>query len=641
MKRASGAGTQAVLSSRWFHLAILALGTAFVLVGAFHGYIWFDESYSVAIANHSFSEIWRIGSGDVHPVLFYWALHVLNVVFGQNILAYRLFTVLGSVALASLGYTHIRRDFGWKPGVLFTAFVLFIPYTAIMATEIRMYSWATFSVMLCALTAWRIACVLREPTSEGSAACVQKLAQGRRLLAGAPLSWWVVFAVSSLASAYLHYFGAMSAFMVNLLLLIFCINRAARRRGAAALGILVASAVIQVALYAPWLMVLVHQTSVVSNTYWANMVFPVTYIEFATYPVRTSFVHFALEGSYGAAAQTVGRVLVVATLAWLCAWAAWAVFRLVKSRVLAGDRLEGGKRDAAGKAAVDDGFGEQAAAGAVGEGGERFANAPVEGDELPADAPGEGGEAPADFTPASESPQAQRISLPRRLALWVTGDSAMPILCALAIYLGVFAISFTASILMNSLIVYYRYLGVAIGPLLFAAVMLLSRIRSRVLVGAACAILISVSILNMTLLVGDFYSSDNQEALDEVRQTVDRVTEENDGKAPLVVSSDIGYISLTSLAYPDIPQTYMDWQKGNWNLAYEAYAPALTCKNSWEEILGGYHGPIVVLGQTQCGTMSRDVEDLSKRDGFELRESGTRYRPYERAWFTVAIIDKD
>ena len=85
----------------------------------------------------------------------------------------------------------------------------------------------------------------------------------------------------------------------------------------------------------------------------------------------------------------------------------------------------------------------------------------------------------------------------------------------------------------------------------------------------------------------------------------------------------------------------MDWQKGNWNLAYEAYSPTLTCKNSWEEILGGYHGPIVVLGQTQNGVMSRDVEDLSKRDGFELRESGTRYRPYERAWFTVAVIDKD
>lgn len=630
MKRASGAVAQGALSSRWFHLVVLALGSAFVLVGAFHGYIWFDESYSVAIANHSFSEIWRIGSGDVHPVLFYWALHVLNLVFGQNILAYRLFTVLGSVSLASLGYTHVRRDFGWKPGVLFTAFVLFIPYTAIMSTEIRMYSWATFSVMLCALTAWRIACALREPAREGSVACVRKRAQGKRLLAGAPLSWWVVFAVSSLASAYLHYFGAMSAFMVNLLLLIFCINRAARRRGATALGVLVVSAAIQVALYAPWLMVLVRQMGVVSNTYWANMVFPVTYIEFATYPVRTSFVHFALEGSYGAVPQMAGRVLLAATLVWLCAWAIWSLVRLVKPHVLAGERAEGGSRAAMGKAAGDEDFRGRAAVGSADEGSSCSANAPDDGGELP-----------ANFAPEPESPRAQRDSLSRRFVLWASRDSVVPVFCALAIYLGVFAISFSASILMDSLIVYYRYLGVAIGPLLFAAVMLLSRIRSRVLVGAACAILLSVSALNMTLLVGDFYSSDNQVALDEVRQTVDRVTQENDGKAPLVVSSDIGYISLTTLAYPDVPQTYMDWQKGNWNLAYEAYSPTLTCKNSWEEIFDGYHGPIVVLGQTQNGVMSRDVEDLSKRDGFELRESGTRYRPYERAWFTVAVIDKD
>ena len=630
MKRASGAVAQGVLSSRWFHLVVLALGSAFVLVGAFHGYIWFDESYSVAIANHSFSEIWRIGSGDVHPVLFYWALHVLNLVFGQNILAYRLFTVLGSVALASLGYTHVRRDFGWKPGVLFTAFVLFIPYTAIMSTEIRMYSWATFSVMLCALTAWRIACALREPAREGSVACVRKRAQGKRLLAGAPLSWWVVFAVSSLASAYLHYFGAMSAFMVNLLLLIFCINRAARRRGAAALGVLVASAAIQVALYVPWLLVLVRQMGVVSNTYWANMVFPVTYIEFATYPVRTSFVHFALEGSYGAVPQVVGRVLLAATLVWLCAWAIWSLVRLVKPHVLAGERAEGGSRAATGKAAGREDFRGRIAVGSADEVSSCSANAPDEDGELP-----------ANFASEPESPCAQSDSLSRRFALWASRDSVVPVLCALAIYLGVFAISFSASILMDSLIVYYRYLGVAIGPLLFAAVMLLSRIRSRVLVGAACAILLSVSALNMTLLVGDFYSSDNQEALDEVRQTVDRVTQENDGKVPLVVSSDIGYISLTTLAYPDVPQTYMDWQKGNWNLAYEAYSPTLTCKNSWEEIFDGYHGPIVVLGQTQNGVMSRDVEDLSKRDGFELRESGTRYRPYERAWFTVAVIDKE
>ena len=86
--------------SRAIHLIVLVAGVAFLLANAFHGNVWFDESYSVAIANHSFADIWRIGAGDVHPVLFYWAFHALNLVFGQNVLVYRLFATAGAVALA-------------------------------------------------------------------------------------------------------------------------------------------------------------------------------------------------------------------------------------------------------------------------------------------------------------------------------------------------------------------------------------------------------------------------------------------------------------------------------------------------------------------------------------------------------------
>lgn len=604
-----------VVSSLWFHVAVLVLGTAFVLVGAFHGYIWFDESYSVAIANHPFSEIWRIGSGDVHPVLFYWALHVLNLVFGQNILAYRLFAVAGSVLLATLGLTHIRRDFGWKPGVLFTLFVLFMPYVAVMATEIRMYSWATFCVMLCALTAWRIACSLREGDTE----CVRRVrarVEGKHRLFGVPVSWWATFFVSSLACAYLHYFGALSAFMVNLLLLVFLAARACRRRGARPLAVFAVGAVVQVAIYVPWLTVLAGQLGVVSNTYWANIVFPTTYIEFATYPVLTSFVSFALKGNYGEFAQEFFHVMLALTYAWLAAWAAWAVFRLVKRRAVrtgAASAPEGVRPKAEGVLAED---------------------APDDDAPVALDVP----TAPN----AADAPTPTGLrGLVRRALAWLSSDAVMPFLCAVAIYLGVFLISFGASIVMNSLIVYYRYLGVAIGPLLFAASFLLSRVRCRGLVTAACAILIATSVGNMTLLVHDYYSSDNQVPLDETRNAVECLTEENDGTAPLVISSDIGYISLTSLAYPDIPQTYMDWQKGNWNLAYEAYAPTLTCKNSWEEILTDYHGPLVVLGQAQSGVMPRDVEDLSRKDGFALVESHSFYRPYERAWLTLAVIEKE
>ena len=95
------------------------------MIPVFHNNLWFDESYSVAIANHSYQEIWTIGGNDVHPVLYYFILHTLNLIFGSNIIVYRLFSVLCLFILGLLGYTHIRKDFGDKVGILFSLFTFY------------------------------------------------------------------------------------------------------------------------------------------------------------------------------------------------------------------------------------------------------------------------------------------------------------------------------------------------------------------------------------------------------------------------------------------------------------------------------------------------------------------------------------
>ena len=105
---------------RVYGVVLLAVGTAVLLISAFQANIWFDESYSVAIASHPFAEIWSIGSHDVHPVLYYWMLHVVYLVFGKSIVAFRIFTLLGSVALANRAFwwqTKPRaccRAFSWQ-----------------------------------------------------------------------------------------------------------------------------------------------------------------------------------------------------------------------------------------------------------------------------------------------------------------------------------------------------------------------------------------------------------------------------------------------------------------------------------------------------------------------------------------------
>ncbi|MFQ8987736.1 MAG: hypothetical protein ACLR6T_03510 [Intestinibacter sp.] len=60
-----------IIVSKWFHILIIVLGSIFILLGAFHTEVWFDESYTIALVSHDISDIIRIDSNDVHPVLYY------------------------------------------------------------------------------------------------------------------------------------------------------------------------------------------------------------------------------------------------------------------------------------------------------------------------------------------------------------------------------------------------------------------------------------------------------------------------------------------------------------------------------------------------------------------------------------------
>ena len=633
MKLSRGAHVR--LSSSAFHILLLVAGAAFLLADAFHGNVWFDESYSVGIANHSFADIWYYSSGDVHPVLIYWALHVLNLVLGQNITIYRLFTVAGAIAMAVLGYTHVRRDHGWATGVLFSFFALFTPYISLMAVEIRMYSWATFAVMLCFIYAIRIiGTQLATPPAR-----IAEAARGLKCWAGTPRRWWITCFASSLACAYLHYFGAMSAFMINVVLLFALGARAWRHRkrgpnplpeqavrAGAPLRVLIIGCVAQVALYLPWIVTAVtSQMGVVGGTYWAKIVFPTTYIELATYAFLTSPLSFAARGSYGVVPQVLVQGIGYAAavvLAFLIAWAArWAAWRIGLHRAARKQQIAEAKAQREGQAAA-------------------MAAKPGEGAVLRSRAgAGPDTDANGHFAPASSASSVKHLRL-KRFYAWLISDPIAPVVAALVVYFGVFTISWTASMVMNSMILYYRYLFVAIGPLLFAIAAVLSHVRTKPLVAGVVAVTLAASVVNQALLVRDDYDPANNVPVQQFRETVDRVANQNGGQSPLVVSTDIGYMGVTSVMCPDIPQTYMDWQKGNWDRAYMAYSPTLVSKMSWEIIFNNFHGTFICLGQAQNNSLPRDISDLSQKDGFNLVEYHTYYRPYERTWMTIAVMTK-
>lgn len=238
-----------VTMKQW-HIMIIVIGIVFVSIGALHKNIWFDEAYSVGLARHTFGEIWSIGGNDVHPILYYWMLRIIYLLTGGSIVAYRIFSVIPIAIMIILGYTHIRKDYGEKTGLIFSLLAAFLPEMAVYAIEIRMYSWAILTVTLLAIYAYRLS---KEDNTKN----------------------WIIFGLSSLASIYLHYYGLMAAGLINVILLIYLIVKK-RKKG---LIFIISFGVVQAVAYLPWLVSLVTQMNNVSNGFWIGFTFPDTLME--------------------------------------------------------------------------------------------------------------------------------------------------------------------------------------------------------------------------------------------------------------------------------------------------------------------------------------------------------------------------
>ena len=250
------------IKENWQFLLIILVGTIFLLIPVFHSNIWFDESYSVAIANHSFSEIWTIGSHDVHPILYYWMLKIINIILGENIIAYRIFSTLGIVTLGILGLTHIKKDFGNTAGLLFTFFSFFLPVMLNYALEIRMYSWTIVFVSLTAIYLYRF---IKQKDFKNV----------------------ILFGIFSLASCYMHYYALAAAGIMNLGLIIYIIRKK-EEFSADIIKKFIIVEVAQVLLYLPWFVCFVMQALRVGSGFWITIEFPQILIDLVNFQYKGS-----------------------------------------------------------------------------------------------------------------------------------------------------------------------------------------------------------------------------------------------------------------------------------------------------------------------------------------------------------------
>lgn len=239
------------------HILLITIGAIFMLAGAFHSNIWFDEAYTVGLVNHNFLDIINIGINDVHPLFYYLFLKIFTIITVWtsnttiNIIAMRIFSVIGMVVLSVLGYTHIRKDFGEKTGLIFSFLISFLPVTLLYSNEIRMYSWAAVFVLLTAIYAYRIT---KENTVKN----------------------WVLFSVFSLLSAYTHYFAMMAIGLINLVVFIYVLRKLKQEK---IFKKWVISAVTQIVLFIPGLIVFVLQATRVAKGFWIKITYPDVFID--------------------------------------------------------------------------------------------------------------------------------------------------------------------------------------------------------------------------------------------------------------------------------------------------------------------------------------------------------------------------
>ena len=237
------------------HIAIIIIGTIFISLSAFHSNIWFDEAYSVGMAERTITEIWNIGGHDVHPVLYYWMLRIVSLIgtawgatsIAVKIVIYRIFSIIPIALLGVLGYTHIKKDFGEKTGMIFSFLTFFLPESAIYANEIRMYSWAILAVTILAIYAYRL-----------------------RLPENSNRKNWLIFFAASISSIFLHYYGLMAAGLINVVLLVYLIKN---KRGKDIIAIS-SFGLIQLIAYIPWLIYFVSQLKSISGGFWITFTFP-------------------------------------------------------------------------------------------------------------------------------------------------------------------------------------------------------------------------------------------------------------------------------------------------------------------------------------------------------------------------------
>lgn len=243
---------------KYLHIAVIIIGAILMISCGIHSNVWFDETYSVGMANQNWSTLIEAGAADVHPLLYYFLIKIWSYIFGGSIISLRIFSIIGMIVLSTLGFTHIRKDFNEKTGLIYSFMISFLPMTLAYSSEIRMYSWAAVFVTLTAIYALRFYKVIYARKEKW-----KDISNKNELFKNATL-----FVIFSVCSAYIHYFALIAICVINLILLVAIIK--ARKKEL----IWILTGCLQFIFYLPGMIIFLKQALRVSAGFWISIKYP-------------------------------------------------------------------------------------------------------------------------------------------------------------------------------------------------------------------------------------------------------------------------------------------------------------------------------------------------------------------------------
>jgi 4-amino-4-deoxy-L-arabinose transferase-like glycosyltransferase len=135
--------------------AILLLALVLRLINLGSRNLWYDEAFAVLYAEKSFSAILygtitpvEGAAADVHPLLYYFSLHLWMGLFGQSPFIVRLPSVIFGLVSIVLAFSIGRRLFDPGAGLLAAAITAIAPFHINYSQENRMYSLLCFLSLL-------------------------------------------------------------------------------------------------------------------------------------------------------------------------------------------------------------------------------------------------------------------------------------------------------------------------------------------------------------------------------------------------------------------------------------------------------------------------------------------------------------